>query len=192
MGLMRATQRRAMTIDEFLRWEEAEELRWEFDGFEPVATVGGTVGHAIIQRNVITALTNRLRGGPCQAFASDLKIRTPHAVRYPDAFVSCTPVARGATVVTEPVVVFEVLSPGTATTDHLVKNQEYRDTGAIQRYVILAQDRPGGMVFSRTGGEWVGRVLDADSVLAMPEIGISIPMAEFYEGLAFGDEAVGG
>ena len=189
---MSATQRRAMTIDEFLRWEEAQELRWEFDGFEPVAMTGGTVGHSMIQRNVITALTNRLRGGPCQVFTSDLKIQTPHSIRYPDVFVSCTPVPRGATVVTEPVVVFEVLSASTATTDHLVKNQEYRDTRSIQRYVMLAQDRPGGTVFGRTGGEWIGRVLDADAVLDMPEIGISVPVAEFYEGMVFGEEAAGG
>ena len=85
-----------------------------------------------------------MRGNPCEVFTSDLKIRVAGSIRYPDAFVVCTPVrAQRSTVVADPVVVFEVLSPSTASIDHFVKNQEYRDTPSIQRYVILEQDFVG-------------------------------------------------
>jgi Uma2 family endonuclease len=93
-------------------------------------------------------------------------------------------VARDATVVNDPVVVFEVLSPSTASVDHVVKNQEYRDTPSIQRYVMLEQDFVGGIMFARVGDDWLGHVLGSDAVLAMPEIGIELPLAELYEGLA--------
>jgi Uma2 family endonuclease len=115
--------RRSMTIEEFLAWEEGQELRWEFDGFAPVAMTGGTAGHSAIQRNLSLALGARLRGSRCQVYTSDLKIRAAGSIRYPDAFVVCTPVPRTATVVVDPVVVFEVLSPGTASIDHFLKNQ---------------------------------------------------------------------
>ncbi len=118
-------------------------------------------------------------------YTSDLKIRVAGSIRYPDAFVVCTPVPRDATVVDDPVVVFEVLSPSTASVDHFVKNQEYRDTPSIQRYVMLEQDFIGATVFARAGGDWVGHVLGADAILAMPEIGIELPMAELYEGIVF-------
>lgn len=49
---MSATQRKPMTVAEFLDWEERQELRWEFDGFEPVAMAGGTEQSAAIQRNL--------------------------------------------------------------------------------------------------------------------------------------------
>jgi Uma2 family endonuclease len=88
-------------------------------------------------------------------------------------------------VVTDPVVVFEVLSPGIASIDHFVKNQEYRDTPSIQRYVILEQDFVGATVFARVGDDWVGHVVGADAVLTMPEISIDIPLAELYDGLEF-------
>jgi len=91
----------------------------------------------------------------------------------------------GATIVTEPVVVFEVLSPSTATTDRIVKNQEYRDTLSIQRYVMLEQDQQAATIFARTGDDWVGRVVSGDVMLAMPEIGVEVPLAELYEGVAF-------
>lgn len=182
---MSVTLRRAMTVDEFLDWEERQELRWEFDGVEPFAMTGGTLGHAAIQRNIIIALAGRLRGQRCQVLGSHLKIRTRSTVRYPDAFVICTRPPARSTVVDDPVVIFEVLSPSTASIDLVAKNQEYRDIPSVQRYVMLEQDRIGGVMFARVDGDWRGQVLDADATLAMPEIAVEVPMQEFYEGVAF-------
>jgi Uma2 family endonuclease len=182
---MDGTLRKPMSLQAFLQWEERQELRYEFDGFEPVAMTGGTAEHSAIQRNLITALTNRLRGKRCQPHGSELKIAVAGSIRYPDAFVVCSPVPRGTTVVTEPVAVFEVLSQSTSTIDHIVKNQEYRDTPSIQRYVMLEQDRQAATVFARQGDDWVGHVVDGDVVLAMPEIGVELPLAELYDGVAF-------
>jgi Uma2 family endonuclease len=145
---------------------------------------GGTAGHSAIQRNLSIALGTRLRGNPCQVYTVDLKVRAAGSIRYPDAFVVCRPVPRTATVVDDPLVVFEVLSPSTASVDHFVKNREYRDTPSIRRYVMLEQDVIGATVFERAGDDWVGHVLGADAVLDMPEIGIQVPLAEFYEGVA--------
>jgi Uma2 family endonuclease len=169
-----------MTLDEFLAWEERQELRYEFDGFQPVAMTGGTAEHADIQRNLITALTNRLRGSRCRPYGSHLKVEVVGRIRYPDAFVVCSPIPRGATVVTEPVVVFEVLSPSTSSIDHIVKNQEYRDTPSIQRYVMLEQTRQAATIFTRQGDDWVGHVVSGEVDLPMPEIGIMLPLAELY------------
>jgi Uma2 family endonuclease len=180
---MNVALRKPMSLEQFLKWEELQELRYEFDGIQPVAMTGGTAEHSAIQRNLITALTNRLRGKPCQPHGSELKILVAGSIRYPDAFVVCTPIPRGATVVNDPVVVFEILSPSTATTDHIVKNQEYRDTASIQRYVMLEQDQQAATVFTRAGDDWVGHVMSGDVVLAMPEIGIEVPLAELYEGV---------
>ena len=71
---MNVALRQPMTLDAFLDWEERQELRYEFDGFQPVAMTGGTYAHAAIQRNLIIALGSRLRGKPCQAIGSELKI----------------------------------------------------------------------------------------------------------------------
>ncbi len=182
---MSAPLPRPMTVDEFLAWEERQELRWEFDGFEPVAMTGGTVAHAAIARNILRELGNRLAGAPCQVFGSDLKVQTVWSVRYPDAFVVCGPVDPRATVVHEPVVVFEVLSASTASTDLVLKNREYEAVPSIRRYVMLEQDRIGATVFAREPGGWLGRLLGANDTLALPEIGASLPLAALYAGLDF-------
>ncbi len=184
---MSTALRPPMDLDAFLAWENRQELRYEFDGFAPLAMTGGTFAHAAIQRNLLTALTNRLRGRPCQAIGSELKVLVAGSVRYPDAFVICSPVARDALVVEDPVVIFEILSAATAATDRIIKNREYRATPSVQRYVLLEQTRPAATVFTREGADWLGRLADADAVLAMPELGIELPLAELYDGLEFPD-----
>ena len=174
-----------MTITDFLHWEERQELRYEFDGERPVAMTGGTQHHADIQANLITALRNRLRGTTCKAFGSELKIVVDGSVRYPDAFITCTRSEGTATVAEAPVVVFEIVSPSSAVTDHVTKNLEYRDTPSIQRYVILEQSTIAAEVFTRNGNDWAGRIQGAGSTLAIPEAGIEIPLDELYEGLDF-------
>jgi Uma2 family endonuclease len=182
---MSVAPQRPISLDEFLAWEAKQDLRWEFDGFAPVAMTGGTSEHSTIQLNLYLAVGDRLRGKPCRLFTGDLKILAAGSIRYPDAFVVCTPVPRGTLVVTDPVVVFEVLSPSTISIDIGAKNEEYRDTRSIQRYVMLAQDRQQAMVFARVDNDWVGHIVSGNAVLEMPEIGIQVPLADLYEGVSF-------
>jgi Uma2 family endonuclease len=175
----------AMTLTEFLEWEERQETKYEFDGFEPVAMVGVTRAHAVIQRNLMFALTGRLLGKSCEPFGGELKVEVAGRIRYPDAFVVCTPGADTDKVITDPVVIFEILSKESGHRDRVTKNEEYRLTPSVQRYVMLEQDAPAATVFAREGDRWVETLLKGDAILSMPEIGIEVPLVEFYEGLTF-------
>ncbi len=180
---MSATLRKPMTLDEFLAWEDRQEFKHEFDGSWPVAMAGGTDAHAAIQANLAIAVGGRLRGKPCRFRGSDLKIEVVGRIRYPDGFVVCSPRQLDAKVVRDPVVIFEVLSPSTATADQFVKNREYEATPSVRRYVMLAQDQIAATVFTREDGDWIGRSFGEDATLAMPEIGIEVPLAELYADL---------
>ena len=180
---MSQLQHETMTPAEFLVWEAKQELRWEFDGFQPVAMTGGTVAHSVIQGNIITALNNRLRGKPCRPYGPDLKVEIGSKYRYPDAFVSCTPVGGTSTIVTNPVVIFEVLSESTAETDRTTKLREYRSLPSVQRYVMLEQNQAAATVIARMETGWSLETLDASGTLAMPEIGVEVAMSGLYDGL---------
>jgi len=180
-----------MTLAEFLAWEERQEQRYEFDGVEPVAMTGGAAGHATVQRNLAIALGGRLRGKPCQFYGSDLKIQVAeNHIRYPDGMVVCSHVDRSAKVVHDPIAIFEVLSPGAAAKDRIVKAREYQATPSVQRYVMLEQARIGATVYVRATDGWNVFVLKDGDTLALPEIDLTIPLAEFYEGLTFDDHPV--
>jgi Uma2 family endonuclease len=174
-----------MTPQAFLDWENRQEIKYEFDGFQPVAMTGGTAAHAMIQRNLITLLHNRLRGHRCQVFGSELKVQADHSIRYPDVFVVCSPVPATSRLIIDPVTVFEILSESTSTTDRIVKNQEYRNTPSIQHYVILEQTTMAATVFDRTADDWVGHLQIGETALALPEIGAELAMADIYEGVVF-------
>jgi Uma2 family endonuclease len=186
---MNIVLRKSMTLEQFLAWEDRQELRYEFDGLQPVAMTGGTAAHAAIQANLLAALVTRLRGKPCRPFGSELKIAVDSRIRYPDAFVVCTPVPNGAKVVSDPVVVFEVLSESTAQHYMFAKNAEYRATPSIRRYIILEQTQAAAVVFARKGEDWISEVVTDEGVLRMPEIGIEVPLADLYADIDLTAEA---
>jgi Uma2 family endonuclease len=170
-----------MTLAEFLAWEERQELRYEFDGLAPLAMTGGTAAHDLITFNLRKILDARLTGRPCRPWGPNLKIVVDGHARYPDAFVACQPVPPAATIVDNPVVVFEVVSEGSTSTDLIDKNREYRATPSIQRYVILQQTRVAAVAFARRGQDWLSEIVAGpDAALQLPEIDIELPLAEIY------------
>jgi Uma2 family endonuclease len=181
--------RRAMTREEFFAWAERQDGRYEFDGSQPVAMVGGTNNHGIICRNLQGHLFNRLRGRPCQAMTSDGGgvATVGNKVRYPDATVTCSPIAGADRLLANPVIVFEVLSPSSRQDDMTVKKREYQAVPSIRRYVLIDNTRIWVTIHARPGeGDWeTGPLLGAGALLELPEIGIAIPVDDLYEGVTF-------
>ncbi len=175
--------KRPMSVEDFLAWEQRQELKHEFDGLRPIAMTGGTAAHSAIQANIIHAFVGRLRGHRCRVHGSELKILVGGSIRYPEAFVVCTPLSPKATFVSDPVVIFEVLSESSVDTDLVVKNAEYRDTPSVQRYVVLEQTHAGALVFYRKGEDWLAGTAGPQGVLHFPELGFDIPLSEFYTGV---------
>jgi Uma2 family endonuclease len=180
---MNIVLRKPMSLEQFLAWEERQELRWEFDGARPLAMTGGTFGHDQITFNLRKALDARLTNKPCRPFGPNVKIIAAGSVRYPDAGMTCSPTPPNVTIMEKPVVVFEVVSESSARTDRIDKVREYQATASIQRYVILEQTSIAATVFARLGEVWTATALTENDTLVMPEIGIELPLAECYLGL---------
>jgi Uma2 family endonuclease len=188
---MNAPLREPWTQAQFLSWAETQKIRYEFDGFQPVAMTGGNVGHSRVMRNLNFALRTRLRGGPFEPLGPDAGLETVNkAIRYPDALVTCSKVEDTDHLVPGVVIVFEVLSPTSGRIDRIVKVREYAAVPSIRRYVILESASVGLTVMEREAPDepWRTSVLTNDDVLRMPEIGIEIPLSEIYEDIAFTDQ----
>ncbi len=178
---MSVALQKPVTLAEFLAWEERQELRYEFDGFEPVAMTGGAIAHDQITFDLRTALMARLAGKPCRPLGPNLKIIADGRARYPDAIVVCRPVSPTATVADDPVVVFEVLSEGSSRTDLIDKNREYRATPSIQRHLVRQQTHKAAIVFVRRQDGWLSEIVSGDDArLDLPEIGIAVRLHEVY------------
>jgi Uma2 family endonuclease len=191
---MSAPYLKRWTQEQFFAWAGDQEGCWEFDGFRPVAMNGGTVRHAIIIRSLHRALNGRLRGSGCEPLGPSVGVETSgKAVRYPDALVTCSKLAGQGSALKVPgvVVIFEVLSPTSGRTDRIVKVREYAAVPSVRRYVILESSGIGLQVLERTNADepWRATALTGDDTLRMPEIGIEIPVSEFYEDVDFGGDA---
>ena len=182
------------TVEQFLAWVQTREGRYEFDGSRPVAMTGGSAGHSLIIVNIHVALRSRLRGTPCRSFGPDLGIRTiGSAIRYPDVLVSCARFPRTELLAPDPLVVFEVFSPDSGRRDRIEKAPEYGAVPSIRHYIIVESARVGLLVLHRqqANDAWEEQTLTGGDTLSLPEIGVEIPVAAFYEDVDFGDAIAG-
>jgi Uma2 family endonuclease len=188
---MNAPLRKPWTQDEFFSWAERQETRYEFDGLQPVAMTGGDAGHSRVMRGLHRALDRHLGGSPCEPLGPEAGLETVnHAVRYPDALVTCSKFDNRTRRIPGAVVVFEVISPSTSRTDRIVKVREYAAIPSIRQYVILESTSIDLTVLERSTPDqnWQTTVLTRDDILRMPEIGIEISVSEIYKGIEFPDQ----
>lgn len=193
MPAMTVPLHKAWTQEEFFAWAEDQDTRYEFDGFRPVAMTGGFIDAAAIGVNLSTALRTRLRGSGCRVLGPDAGLETINrAVRYPDALIARTAFDGRARTVPDVVVVCEVVgaTAGSSMRDRITKVREYAAVPSIRRYVILGSSTMGLTVMERSAPDqiWQTTVLTGDDILRIPETGIEIPVAEFYEDVTFPDQ----
>ncbi len=134
-----------MTADEFLLWAEGKEGRWELHDGVPVMMSPERLAHIRTKARAMSALEDAVRRTelPCEVFADGVSVRVDAKVIFePDAAVVCGPRRPDDTIiVSDPIVVVEVLSPSTAAIDHGRKLSGYFSLPSVQHYLILDPDR---------------------------------------------------
>jgi Uma2 family endonuclease len=187
---MAETRLKEMTADEFLLWNLDQEERYELVNGVPIplrAMTGASNAHDMVVVNIILALGNRLRGKPCRVATADTALRISICgVRRPDVTVDCAPADPKSYESRQPLVVVEVLSPSTRKIDRYTKLDEFRRHPTLRHILLVDPDRVGVKHYHRVeGGEWQDEIVeDAAAQLALAAIGVSLPVAEIYEGMA--------
>ena len=177
--------------DEYLARESEAEYKSEYVDGVVHAMAGASPLHNLIALNVGAELRSGLRGGPCLAYASDLKVATPNRKRlsYPDASVICGEpalVEGRKDVVTNPTVLIEVLSEGTAGYDRGPKFLAYQSIPGLQEYVLVSQDEPRVECYRRQGDGWFyTRVEGLDGALRLHSVGCELKLSEVYLGVTW-------
>src|SRR5213080_331096 len=90
-----ALNRDYLSVDDYLSGEEVSDIKHEYAAGVAYAMAGATREHNRIAGNLYSAIAQRLRSGPCQAFISDVKLRLAamgdDVFYYPDVMVGCDP-----------------------------------------------------------------------------------------------------
>jgi Uma2 family endonuclease len=176
-----------VSVVEYLHDEERSDIRHEYINGTVHAMAGGTMAHADISVNIVTALRSALRGKPCRPRGSDAAV---HITRdrdnryyYPDVSVACGPIDPNARAVESPVVIFEVLSPSTARIDQTEKKEAYLACDSIHHYVLVEPERVEVTIYSRQPDGWKMTVYnELTDALPLAAIEVSLLLAEIYEG----------
>lgn len=145
----------------FLLWEEGQCEKFELHRGLVYAFAGGTVGHDCIVFNIRSLLAQQL-SPPCRTYGSDVKVRiSSDTCYYPDATVSCEGPAFSATILGEPRIVVEVLSPSTRRYDLVEKRAAYREMPALRAYAVAYSDLRRIEVDHRNpDGAWETEIFD--------------------------------
>lgn len=183
---MAEVRKEDLSLEGFLEWENRQPERWERVGGVVRMMAGGTAEHDQLAMRIGTALANRLQGRPCIVHGSNLKVLSPRGdATYPDVFVRCGRPLRGVTAIDDPVLVAEVLSPSTAMYDLTRKRLAYQGIPSLQVVLWVHPDRMRVDIMRRVGGGWRDEEAAEGpaGVVALPELGIELSLAELYEGV---------
>jgi Uma2 family endonuclease len=175
---------RPWTTETFLAWEDRQEGRYEFDSRHVIPMTGGTIAHQRIVYNLCSALMGLLGSGTLMAI-QEMRLRIGARIRYPDVTVCAGPLDQTTRTLTDAVVIFEVLSDDTATTDRVDKLIDYAAVPSLRCYVLLEQTTMAATLFQREpGGAWIASAHTAGA-LVLPGLDITLPLVELYQGLTF-------
>ncbi|MEO5336245.1 MAG: Uma2 family endonuclease [Magnetospirillum sp. WYHS-4] len=182
-----------MTVEEFLAWDDGTDTRYELVGGEVFAMAPPSVAHADIIVNLAIDIGTKLRP-PCRASA-EVGIRSPSrgdTFYQADLAIGCSPRRPGDRYLGEPVVIIEVLSPGTANFDRGSKIPDYRAIPSVREIALVSSTEIKAETWHRTASGWeVMDVVGDKAVLRFASIDVEIPLGTACEGVVFETEKTG-
>ncbi len=174
------------TAEDYLAGERVSQEKHEYLAGAIYAMAGTSIGHDRVAGNIFGELRQQLRGKPCEAFSSDVKVRIRKDAAdffyYPDVTVDCAGAGNASLFADEPRVIFEVLSPDTERIDRGEKLRNYQALDSLEVYALVDQYHVAVTVYRRTPEGWVMEFLtEKEDTLAMPSIDCTLTLAAIYE-----------
>jgi Uma2 family endonuclease len=140
--------------------------------------------------NVTASFVTRLRGHRCRGSSGEQRIRVEASdvEFYPDFVVKCPPEEYSDLdphALTNPVLVVEVLSPGSEKNDRGEKFEQYSRIPELRDYILVAQDKIAVDHFRRVEDEqWIlRRYTSREENLVLANLEIEVPLDEIYDRL---------
>jgi Uma2 family endonuclease len=191
---MSTVQKRLLTPQEYLALERLAEFRSEFYGGEMFAMSDASWEHTLITDNIAGEARAQLKGGPCRALTSNVRVKVNASglYTYPDlVFVCAEPQFEDDVLDTllNPRALVEVLSDSTEKYERGAKFRHYQRVPSVQEYVLVAQDQPLVERFVRQGDDsWLLTAFsDMAQVFAFATVPVRIELAEIYHDVRFPD-----
>jgi Uma2 family endonuclease len=178
---------RWVSVEEYLAIDNASDVRFEYVQGQLRMLAGGSRYHALIAHNLHGLLHEHLRGTPCAAYTSDMRVQVAtDRSYYPDVTVSCDEI-EAEHALNSPRVVFEVLSPSTEAIDRTEKLEAYRELPSVEDYVLVSSERQAVEVHHRDRRQnyWITRIYGFGDTVRIESLKAEFLMDEIYERIRF-------
>jgi len=186
------TEKRYYTPEEYLALEETAIDKSEYHDGEIVTMPGGTTNHNKLALNFCRKFPLTIKEQNYEIFINDVRLWIPQTRRYvyPDIMViQGEPIYQenNQTVVTNPLVIIEVLSNSTKDYDRGGKFLAYRSISEFKEYILIDQYSYHIEQFAKiSNGKWVLTEYDLEeSILILESVGFQMPLRDIYERINF-------
>ena len=182
-----------VSLEEFLEWESKQETRHEFIDGVIYNMAGAAYTHNTIIINMTIELGLKLRDSKCSLQNSEMGVLVGERYVYPDLLVHCGKpefYKERKDIMTNPVLVVEVLSKSTEIRDRGYKLVAYQQIPTIQAYLMLWQTKPiAELYLRRDDAPWQQFVfVGMETVVPLDCIGTELKLSEAYREVEFAEE----
>jgi Uma2 family endonuclease len=177
-----------MTADDFLAWAEAQEGRWELHDGVAKRITPERIDHVQTKGEAFVALriASRRAGCDSEVFGSGLGVQIDERTVFaPDGAIVCGPkLPDDAIVISDPIVVVEVLSPSTAAIDHGRKLSGYFSLPSVEHYLILDPERRVVIHHKRGQGDAIETRVLSQGLAKLDPPGFAVAVEAMFPPLA--------
>jgi Uma2 family endonuclease len=172
-----------MTVDEFLAWSAMQPGRFELVNGEVFSMSPERVSHGRLKFRCQKALERALTeaGLGCEVLPDGATVRIDDRTAYkPDALVYCGPPLDGEAIeVPNPVIVVEVLSPGTTAHDTGQKLAGYFLVTSVQHYLIVDPTQKA-VIHHRRGPSAIETRIATDGTVRFDPPGLELRVPDLF------------
>jgi Uma2 family endonuclease len=167
---------------DYLKDELTRTVKHEYVEGQIFAMVGASANHGRISGNFFAEVRAHLKGGPCEPYIADMKVKTSTgSYRYPDVLVVCDKdFIENGHVTQTPVILVEVLSRSTRKIDERDKLLEYINIATLKEYVIIEQDVVDVTVY-RKSDDWRSTHYFLGDNIHFESIDFTLSVEEIYD-----------
>ena len=189
-----ATVEKHYTDEEYLAFEREALQKHELIDGEIIAMAGASREHNLIGVNVSSEFRFRLKGGKCEVYANDMRVRMKKGrYGYPDVVIACEKPKFADDefdVLLNPVVVVEVLSKSTRFRDKTEKLETYQKMESIRECLLIEQKEIRVEHYiKQTPRQWILRIYEElTETIILESINCELPLAEVYAQIEFKEE----
>ena len=181
---VKPSSEKIITARAFVEWSERQDGRYELlDG-----TIMSMAAERLIHAQTKFAVANALAGAiaeaklPCQAFVNGMAVRVDDTTVFePDALLRCgEPLPDDTLLITDPMVVVEVVSPSTQRVDALLKLTRYFRNPAIVHYLIVMPDQRSVVHHARGAEARIETAIHSTGRLHLDPPGLGVEIGDLF------------